>query len=182
MNILIGGMMRSGKTRLATRLFREYGFCLVQTDPLILALQQALPEMGIGQRHQSYEALCDALQPFLVALLKVLAQDASIDYVVEGYYIRPKDIEAFPTAFAPFFLGYNLVSRQEKIGQIRAYARDHPCYTSTMADETLQRYVESWLVQSKALAADCARRNLPFLDTSAGIDFALATIMNQITR
>lgn len=165
--IIVGGIMRSGKSLFSSQLARRKGFSCISTDYLILLLRDVFPESGIGEAGRKYHELCDRFFPFFTKLIDTLREDEHQDYVIEGYYIRPRDIIGRVDARNALFFGYPEITPEEKLKQLREYGKSHTCYTNEIADEKLFDYVNKWIRESKALRQECLEHDLRFVDVSS---------------
>lgn len=166
--IIVGGVMRSGKSLFSSQLARRKGYSCISTDYLILLLRDLFPESGIGEPGRKYDELCDRFLPFCSKLIARLGEDDLQDYVVEGYYIRPRDVSNLVDTRNVLFFGYPEILPEAKLKQLREYGMRHTCYTNEMSDEKLLSYVRHWIVESQALRQECLDLNLRFVDVSDG--------------
>ena len=165
--IIVGGIMRSGKSLFSSQLARRKGFSCISTDHLILLLRDVFPESGIGEAGRNYHELCDRFFPFCTKLIDRLGEDEYQDYIIEGYYIRPRDIIGKVAAENALFFGYPEISPEEKFAQLREFGKRQPCYTNEIADKKLFAYVNQWIGESKELQQECLAHNLRFVDMSS---------------
>ena len=162
--------MRSGKTLLSKRLADKLNFSHIPTDHLILAIQKALPNTGIGQRGLSYDELCNRFKPVLIALLDSLESEKECHFVVDGYYIRPEDILEKEGSLKAYFLGYPDITPYEKVSLMRRYGKTQPCYTNKMNESRVFRYAEEWIHDSKKLLLACCEYDKEFINVSYNFD------------
>ncbi|NML17484.1 AAA family ATPase [Azohydromonas caseinilytica] len=184
MNILIGGAMRSGKTQVAESLAKRLGFSYLSSDSLVLTLRDCFPEIALGGQGKSYDELCDAFLPVLEKLFFYLGKNSSMNYVVDGHFIRPRDIQKFGLSCKAFFLGFPGIDPEMRLSQLRAYGKTAECYTNNMEDADLLERVNRWVEYSKSLRKECLEYEVPFLDVigqdgrfaGVSVDMALRTL------
>jgi hypothetical protein len=164
MNLLICGAMRSGKTALAESLAKNLGFAYLPSDSLLLALRESFPETGIGAPSKSLDELCDSFAPFLEKLLLQLGKNSRVSYVIDGHFIRPRDVKRFGPNCRALFLGYPGAVPEARVEQLRAYGKVYDCFTNNIEDSELLGRVTRWVEHSRALRKECLENQVPFLD------------------
>ena len=96
-NIIILGASRSGKTTLARKLSKEYGYNLISLDDIICAFEN-IPECGIKHDGDDIEVARN-FAPFLIRYLKELSEGTNyyngIKYVIEGTHIDFEQLMPF---------------------------------------------------------------------------------------
>lgn len=167
MNIIIGGAMRTGKTLVADALARRTGFPYLGTDSLILALRDCFPETAIGHKGKSFDELCEAFIPFLNRYLHHASQAGRGSHIVEGHFIRPKDVAQLAANTSAVFFGYPEADAQEKLRQLKAYAASiaHD-WMEGEDDEKLLKQITRWIDFSRDLRDQCRQYDILFVDTS----------------
>lgn len=167
MNIIIGGAMRTGKTLVADALARRTGFPYLGTDSLILALRDCFPETAIGHKGKSFDELCEAFIPFLNRYLHHASQAGRGSHIVEGHFIRPKDVAQLAANTSAVFFGYPEADPQEKLQQLKSYAAASvPDGAETDDDEKLLKQINRWIDFSRELREQCRQHDILFVDTS----------------
>ena len=164
MNIIIAGAMRSGKTQLAEALSRSLGLSFLSSDHLVLALRDTYPETGVGAPGKSFDELCDAFAPFLEKLLSHFSKNSRLNYVIDGHFIRPRDIRRFGPDCRALFLGYPGAVPEARVDQLRAYGKAFDCFTNGIGDDELLERVNRWVEHSRMLRKECLECQVPFLD------------------
>lgn len=167
MNIIIGGAMRTGKTLVADALSKRTGFPYLCTDSLILALRDCFPQTAIGQKGKSFDELCEAFIPFLNRFLHHSDEAGRCSHIVEGHFIRPKDVSQLGANSTAVFFGYPEADPQEKLQQLKAYAASAAHEGSEMDDdEKLLKQINRWIDFSRDLREQCRQFGILFVDTS----------------
>jgi hypothetical protein len=164
MNILICGAMRSGKTALAESMAKSLGFSYLPSDSLVLALRDSYPDIAISTPGNSLDELCDSFAPFLEKLLLQLGKNSRMSYVIDGHFIRPRDVKRFGPNSRALFLGYPGAVPEARVQQLRAYGKVYDCFTNNIEDSELLSRVTRWVEHSRALRKECLENQVPFLD------------------
>ncbi len=93
-NILIIGAPRCGKTTLARKIVKEYGYNIISLDDIICAFEQ-IPECGIRHDGKALE-VAERFGGFLCGYLKELSEGPNfyggVKYVIEGTHIDLKRV------------------------------------------------------------------------------------------
>lgn len=167
MNIIIGGAMRTGKTLVADALSRRTGFPYLGTDSLILALRDCFPETAVAQKGKNFDGLCEAFIPFLNRYLHHASQAGRGSHIVEGHFIRPKDVPQLAVNTSAVFFGYPEADAQEKLRQLKAYAAStaHD-WVEGEDDEKMLKQINRWIDFSRDLRDQCKQFDILFVDTS----------------
>ena len=102
---LIGGVARSGKTRLAALILRRKGIPFISTDTLVDMIRGGAPELGLANWGQQK---AEDFAPFFSRLVFHLRSTAD-PYVVEGNAFWPHHVRALDpdTPVRACFLGYS---------------------------------------------------------------------------
>ncbi|MDZ5460253.1 hypothetical protein [Azohydromonas lata] len=167
MNIIIGGAMRTGKTLVADALSRRTGFPYLGTDSLILALRDCFPETAVAQKGKSFDELCEAFIPFLNRYLHHAGMAGRGSHIVEGHFIRPKDVSQLAANTSAVFFGYPEADPQEKLQQLKAYAAASSQEGGEVdEDEKLLKQINRWIDLSRDLRDQCNQFDILFVDTS----------------
>lgn len=166
-NIILGGVPRSGKTTLARRVCREFGLSHVSLDAIVKAFEKSFPDIGISNDAPDYQRLCDVVRPFLFEHLHWLGA-WNIPFLLDGYYIRPKDLESLDVkgGWAAVFLGYPSVAASDHLTFLRGHEGDGD-WTRTFSDEVLLADIERFSEASVRMREWCLEANVPFVDVGA---------------
>jgi hypothetical protein len=155
--------MRTGKTALAVSRAKNLGISYLPSDSLLLALREAFPETGIGMPSKSLDELCDGFAPFMEKLLLQLGKNSRMSYVIDGHFIRPRDVKRFGPNCRALFLGYPGAVPEARVDQLRAYGKVYDCFTNNIEDSELLSRVTRWVEHSRALRKECLEHQVPFL-------------------
>lgn len=171
---LIGGATRSGKTTLAREMLARRGVPWFSLDMLRTGLRHGAPGLGLDLSQGDLDA-ADRLWPVVQPLLdSILFFD--VPYLVEGSCLRPSHLARFQARRSEadiriLFLGYPGTAPDRKLSQLEAHGGVND-WLAARPRAARAGQVARGLADSRALARECARAGLPFLDT--GEDFAAA--------
>jgi hypothetical protein len=180
---LVGGCSRSGKSLLAERIRVRHGIPWFALDALKMSLFDGAPGLGIDPEADDL-LTADQMWPVVKGLLENILIDGR-DYLVEGVNLRPAAVAeligARPSGIRACFLGYPGMAVETKRDLVRRFAGG-PNDWLEGADEA---YIESHLRRCIEISAEfqdeCARVNLPFVDTGQDFDAALDKAERVIT-
>lgn len=169
-HLIVGGIVRSGKTMFCKKLVKTFTVCYIPVDSVVSAFQNTFPKSNIRHSGISYEARCANLAPFLFEFLDQIKYKRDFTYVVDSYHISPRDAAARVDfkSFQVLFFGYPNITVNEKYKYIKQHAKQHGCWTQTcypVADE-LKRAIEISIMKSRRLQEECDKYDLTFVDTS----------------
>ncbi|HUO12532.1 MAG TPA: hypothetical protein VMU37_07225 [Caulobacteraceae bacterium] len=180
---LVGGASRAGKSSLAERMRIRHGVPWFPLDALKMSLFRGAPQLGVHPEHDDLET-ADLMWPFVRALLENLIFDGR-DYLVEGVNLRPDTIATFrleaDTPVAALFLGYPDIDPHRKRRQIADGAGGYNDWLNRMGDDYIAEYIEESRQFSRRLQDDCARLDLPFIDTAGDLEAALDLAERTLT-
>lgn len=181
MRVLVGGVPRAGKSILCRRLHQEWGPSHIPLDSLVSTLGHVFPEHGISHYGPRWEATAARFKPFLFEFLRHLEYE-EFPVVVDGYHVLPRDVAQLDrTTYRTVFLGYPHLAAPDKVAAIRQRARPGD-WTETLTEAELSAIVQRYIDQSAQLAAECARYDLPFVDTGGQFAQAIETAYRQVTH
>jgi predicted kinase len=179
---LVGGCGRSGKSTLAERMRQRHGVPWFPLDALKMGLHHGAPNLGVEPGDDDMET-ADRMWPIVKGLIEDLAWDGR-DYLVEGVNLRPASVAAY-MADAPqtraSFLGYPGLTPQAKLPHVVRAASPAPDWLMKHGES----YALTYLTQCQQLSAElrdaCATVGLPFFDTGADYEGALAAAEQALT-
>ncbi|MEM1312332.1 MAG: hypothetical protein AAGF07_02620 [Patescibacteria group bacterium] len=168
----IGGVGRSGKSTLRSRLCKDYGISGITTDLLTQVFSVADPSFGLN-----FESPWDVGYKKMQNVLKALAtyHPSTHNFVVEGWHITPLNISEYrewsSNNLKMIVLGYASATTTEKIKQIKENPNYNE-YTGEFSEHELLKYVTNLIETSKRHKKECLANNVRYIDTS--VDFSLA--------
>jgi len=173
---LVGGASRAGKSTLADRMRTRHGVPWFALDALKMGLFLGAPDLGVHPEHDDL-ATADLMWPILRPMLENLIFDGR-DYLVEGVNLRPETVAAFRSEteapVSTVFLGYPEIDLAAKRRQVADGAGQYNDWLNRMGEAYIAEYLEESRRFSAHLQGECARLELPFVDTAGDLATALA--------
>ena len=138
-NIFIGGVAKSGKSRLASMLCEEKGFNHLPLDYFASSFKHNFPDVGITS-----------------------------NVIIDSAHIMPNDIIKYldTDKWDIYFLGYPNITKEDKISEIKKYVRGG--WTSKRSEEELLKIFDELISISKEIKNECETNNIKFIDVSNG--------------
>lgn len=174
--IIIGGVSRTGKSRLAEKIFLNTKATVFHGDHMINALQNSFSEKKL-------------ISKVLVKVIRNMGNEFNYTRIFESCHINPVWAEKrlnYPD-YIFLFLGYPRVNVAKKLYELRLYGASHPlCWTNQHNDESLIKWIEYFVNISRKQEQQCFQLGLPYFDTSE--DFlttwnkAYNYVMNKLTE
>lgn len=173
---LVGGASRAGKSTLAERMRVRHGVPWFPLDALKMGLFLGAPQLGVHPEHEDL-GTADLMWPIVKALAENLIFDGR-DYLIEGVNLRPQTIAAYLAGDAAdvraCFLGYPSLNPPALRALVARGAGGYNDWLTQRGEAYIAEYMEESRLFSARLRDDCARLDLPFFDTGAGLEGALA--------
>jgi hypothetical protein len=180
---LIGGVARSGKTRLARMLLRRRAIPFMPLDPLVDMVRSAAPDVGVRNWGRGK---AETFAPFLRALVFHLPWTAA-SYCLEGNAFWPDHVGAIREAasWAPtaenergvavrvVFLGFSDISLDE--------LRKPPSWLSFTPADRHETIREELLEESLLLRDSCQEHGCRYFDVISGDESSLTAPYDFLT-
>jgi hypothetical protein len=164
---IIGGAARTGKSLLSRRLLLETQQPYLSLDVLKMGLVNGLPEYGVDPEASSQE-VAEKLWPIVRAMC-VNMIETGVYYIVEGEILphhADELAQRYPGEIRACFLGYAEVAPEHKLREIREFGGHPNDWIADYPDEYVLDFVRDSIEFSRYLRDECAKRNLPYFDTS----------------
>lgn len=165
---IIGGVSRSGKSLLAHKILNENHIPFFPLDGLVGMLTHSAPEHGVKHQNDFIDK-SEKTWKFSKELFTYLFKTQE-SYVVEGDCILPKQVHELQTKYPEkikcCFMGYPLLTAQEKLQLIRTFHLGERDWTRKHDDEAMLEMLESMISYSKHLKDECEKYTIPFFDVS----------------
>ena len=185
--ILVGGVSKAGKSYFAAQLVRQYSFCRVPGDSLVMAFQETFPQLGIAHDPLSgktpaeqYRATCAVLGPFLVSYMNRLEWEGSkFSYVLDSFHVWPGDLHGIDEQKTrALFFGYPNADPAQKIQRTREYELSEYgglyCSLARAEEQRAQGICAELISLSRKLRAACEESSFTFVDTSHNFQDAIS--------
>lgn len=179
---IIAGASRSGKTTAAKQISQALGVGYLPFDSIISTIEGLYPETGMKHQDQN-RAFSPKLGGFLREFFNHL-QYEEMGMVIDVYQLFPVDyVKAFQGSDVGIvYLGYPLLSAEEKLAQVRLVERPQD-WTKDTSDAEMINILNLFLSESQEMYRQCVLTKLPFFDTgqdfSAGVAAAVDYILHQ---
>jgi putative acetyltransferase len=177
MLLFIGGAARTGKGMLVRRLLSEERLPFLSLDVLKMGLTRGVPEYVIDPDAGAMQ-VAERLWPLVREMSRSLLAD-HVPYVIEGELL-PKHVAALRDAYQSqvyaCFLGYCVVTPQQKLHEIRTYAGFPNDWSHTYTDAALLPIIAREIAFSQYICAECHAYHLPYFDISQ----QFAEILDQV--
>ena len=172
---LVGGVSRSGKTRIARKILVDRQVPYLSLDWLMMGFNDRIPEYGI--HHLLWpDDIARKMSPFLQGMIDCMLADVT-DYVIEGEAMLPEFVAGLiaknPEKVRAAFLGYAEIDLDEKVSLIKHYGDGESDWLTEKSDEYIRDHVGNMIAYSRMIKEECEKHRLPYFDTSG--DFQAAT-------
>ena len=168
-NIFIGGVAKSGKSRLATYLSKELGMNHIPMDYFASSFKHNFPELGIVSNVIIDKESSKKLALFLSRFIDI-AQDNNEEYfILDSAHILPEDIAPYldKDKWDIYYLGYPNVNVVDKIEEVNKYTPGG-WIAKRSSDELLDTF-NNLIDLSNKIKNTCEDNNITYLDVS-GLD------------
>lgn len=168
-NIIIAGVSRAGKSTLAKNIAKKFNITYIPFDCIVSTLGNLFPSVGITHCDDN-KLMSKNIAIFLEEYIKHLSYE-DISYVIDLYQIYPEDLSNILDLSKHTFvyLGYSKLSSQEKMINIKKYARDKD-WTKKTSDNDLKKILSLFIAESKLMQEECEKINCKFFDTGKNFD------------
>lgn len=172
---LVGGVSRSGKTRIARKILADRQVPYLSLDWLMMGFNDGIPEYGI--HHLLWpDDIARKMSPFLQGMIDCMLADVT-DYVIEGEAMLPEFVAGLiakhPDKVRAAFLGYTEIDLDDKVSLIKRYSDGDNDWLAGKSDEYIRDHVGNMIGYSRMIKEECEKHGVPYFDTSG--DFRAAT-------
>lgn len=156
--IVIGGVCRAGKSRLANHIFHNTKSTVFHGDHLINILNNNFSD-----------SVKNNFSIVLVKLIKNMGKEFGYTRIFESCHIDPfwsiKKLNSSNYIF--LFLGYPKVNVQQKLQEIRDYGKKNSyCWSNQQDDNSMIAWIKHFSKISQEHQEKCQVVNIPYFDTS----------------
>lgn len=164
---LIGGIAKSGKTYVATKLTQATAISCFSTDYLMMGLSVAKPECGVHESDDD-KTVALALEPILRDMIEAMIENRQ-NYLLEGVHFRPEFVhqllEKHPDQIRAVFLGYATVTPAAKLKELSLHVKDSGNdWISRYSPAKKTELIRYLIVESEMLAQTAFRLRLPYYE------------------
>ncbi|MGF1478494.1 MAG: hypothetical protein ACFB4I_03255 [Cyanophyceae cyanobacterium] len=170
--IIIGGVPRTGKSILAKKLFDRYHGLVMHGDTLVNAIKNNYknafaPNFDTIDTN-NYRDYLLPMQNYLVKLVRNMGK--GLDYnisIFESCYVLPESVAQLRKQgfVCSVFLLYNCLDIEQKIQDIRDYAKINPsCWSHQYTDSELHVALNNFTTLSRFLRQECRKYQVHWFD------------------
>ena len=156
--VVIGGVCRTGKSRLANKVFQNTKATGFHGDHLMNILYNGFPD-----------SVKDKFPKVLIKLIRNMGKEFKYTRIFESCDVDPilaKTKLNYPS-YIFLFLGYPQVRVDKKIQELREYGAKHSeCWTNQHDDESLILHLKNYAELSREQQLKCQQVGIRFFDTS----------------
>ena len=165
-NIFIGGVAKSGKSRLAVHLCKKYNMNHIPLDYFASSFKHNFPEIGITSDVIIDEESSKQLSLFLSRFIEITELVDDEFFIIDSAHILPNDIIKYldRDKWDIYYLGYPNTTSKEKEIEIEKYIKDG--WTTKRSKEELLETIDKLISISKDIEEECKSNNIAFIDTS----------------
>lgn len=167
--IIIGGVCRTGKSRLANMIFTNTKSTVIHADTLTNFLKNNVPEK-FGVDFQLDGILKpDPSEIILKKMIRHMGKEFDYLRIIESSVITPMTVNRHfrGDRYISLFLGYPHVDVTRKLDEIRQAASANPyCWSHKFCDRQMLAHIEHFKKLSAELQRSCQQFDLRFVDTS----------------
>ena len=188
-NILIIGPSRSGKTTLARKISKKYGYNVINLDDIICAFEE-LPVCSISHDGNDIE-VAKNFSKFLKRYLIELSEGANfyngIKYVIEGTHIDFNEImsllnqDKYKEKYVVIGLLYNDINEEELYNNIKKYDNEDE-WTYYLTLEDLRGSVRYFIKRNKYFNDKFIEYGIKTYDVSNNREEVLDLICNELFK
>ena len=156
--VVIGGVCRTGKSRLGNKVFQNTKATVFHADHLMNILYNNFPD-----------SVKDECPKVLVKLIRNMGKEFNYTRIFESCHVDPMIIKSKLNSpnYIFVFLGYPQVNVDKKLQKLREYGAKHPeCWTNQHDDESLIVYIKHFAEISREQQLKCQQAEIPYFDTS----------------
>lgn len=176
-HLIVAGVPRAGKSTLARRIARTFGWQHVSMDAVIAGFEQCFPETGVDtglsvnagkSSMEILRTISGKMAPFLRAMTSPEEYDhKNGPMVIDMYQLLPEDYVKYldPDICGILYLLTGDVTPEERCAIQKQYDTPED-YTYTLSDEERLEGAHYLVEQSKLMREQCERFGLPFYETS----------------
>lgn len=183
--VIIGGVCRAGKSRLANMIFTNAKSTIIHADSLTNFLKNNVPERFSVDFQLDGVLKPDPSEIIIKKLIRHMGKEFDYLKIVESSVIAPATVNQHfrGDQYISLFLGYPRVDVLQKLNEIRQAAVDDSyCWSHQYSDQEMLRYIEHFKQLSIEVERNCQQVDLQFMDTSENWSNAIQTAYDSIIR
>ena len=165
-HIFIGGVAKSGKSRLAKYLSQENNYNHIPIDYLASSFKHNFPEVGITSNVVIEKESSEKLALFLSRMIKGVEYDSDELYIIDSAHIMPKDIIKYldKERWDIYYLGYKNTTAIDKLNELKENHKEG--WTTKRSYEENVEIFNHLIELSKEIEKECLDNGINYIDTS----------------
>ena len=183
--IIIGGVCRAGKSRLANMIFKSTKSTIIHADTLTNFLKNNVPERFAVDFQLDGTWKPDPSEIIIKKVIRNMGKEFDYLKIVESSVIAPATVHQHfrGEQYISLFLGYPRVDVRQKLDQIRQAAIDEPyCWSHQYSDQKMVQYIKHFKQLSIEIQQSCRQFDLQFVNTSENWSEAIQAAYDEIIR
>ena len=183
--IIIGGVCRTGKSRLANMIFKSTKSTIIHADTLTNFLKNNVPERFAVDFQLDGTWKPDPSEIIIKKVIRNMGKEFDYLKIVESSVIAPATVHQHfrGEQYISLFLGYPRVDVRQKLDQIRQAAIDEPyCWSHQYSEQEMLQYIEHFKHLSIEIQQSCQHFDLQFVDTSENWSEAIQAAYDGVIR
>ena len=167
-NIFIGGVAKSGKSRLSEYLCKKYGMNHIPVDYFASSFKHYFKEVGITSDVIINKKSSELLAKFLSRFIEIVESKDDEYFVIDSAHILPSNIIKYLNRdkWDIYYLGYSNIIPLDKIKEIEKYSKGG--WTSKRSNDELLKIFDELIKISCDIKEECKKYNINYIDTSNG--------------
>ena len=165
-NIFIGGVAKSGKSRLAVDLCKKNGMNHIPLDYFTSSFKHTFPELGITSNIIIDPESSKKLSQFLTRVVDIIDSQNDEFFILDSAHILPDDILKYlnPNKWDIYYIGYPNTTAEDKLDEVNKYTKGG--WVAKKSKEELLETFTKLIELSSNIEKTCRNNNINFIDTS----------------
>ena len=165
-NIFIGGVAKSGKSRLAEYFCKNGKYNHIPVDYFTSSFKHNFKDIGITSDVIINEKSSELLSLFLSRFIEIVESKNDEYFILDSAHILPSDIIKYldPSKWDIYYIGYGNTTPEEKLNDIKRY--NCGGWIKKHSDDELLNIFSKLIELSKEIESECKKYNIKYLDTS----------------
>jgi len=186
-NLIISGVPRAGKSTIANKISKKFGYQQICMDSIIAGFEQNFPELGINSEAdmdhiERLKFLSKKIAPFINSMMESGEYDEfDKGMVLDVFQLLPGDfINYIDKSYCDIYYFITAdVSAEERYTIIKKFDTEKD-YTYYDSDDILQELCINLVKESKFIKEECIKYGLPYYETSKNRDKVFAHFLDLI--
>ncbi len=172
--VVVGGVCRAGKSRLANKVFQNTKATVFHADHLMNILYNNFPD-----------SVKDKFPKVLIKLIRNMGKEFNYTRIFESCHVDPIIVKSKLNSpnYIFLFLGYPQVNIDKKLQELREYGAKHSeCWTNQHDDESLILHIKHFAKISQEHQLKCQQVAIPYFDTSDNFNYVWNQAYDRVMR